>query len=161
MIVILIIGVLSAVIVPKIIAIDKRAKERATLANLKAIRKALELYRADNNGILPVDLTDFRPLVPKYLPKSPYNRLNPYPDKSVKVWWIIGNISKTTCDAEWKTHVQSKSYPNAPYGWIYLRDNNDHIHQTGGICEHGYRLITIGYPDGTDLDCDGRPYYEW
>lgn len=52
-IVILVIGVLAAVILPKFIGQVDQAKIATTKANLESLRSATRLYYADNKGVLP------------------------------------------------------------------------------------------------------------
>ena len=53
LIVILIIGVLAAVIAPKFVEMQRKAKEAATKRNLAAIRAAIKFYQAEHEGRLP------------------------------------------------------------------------------------------------------------
>lgn len=84
LIVILIIGILSAVIAPRMAAMDRKAKEAATKRNLEALRAAIRFYQADHDGRLPFNGLPLQilengttpslsnnDLVPLYIPKIP------------------------------------------------------------------------------------------
>lgn len=70
MVVVVVIGTLAAMAIPKFAAAVRKANEGSTLANLGAIRSALTIYYADNEGTYPADLLDlFRP-GSRYLDRS-------------------------------------------------------------------------------------------
>ena len=66
--VILLIGILAAIIVPKFINHAENAKTARVQANLLAMRSAIRLWQADHDGESPKKLSD---LVPDYLPQLP------------------------------------------------------------------------------------------
>lgn len=53
MVVIIILGILAAVIVPRVIGASQDAQESALLGNITGIRNALELYASQHNGRYP------------------------------------------------------------------------------------------------------------
>lgn len=53
MIVVAIIGLLAAIAVPRFGALLRKANEGRTKGNLGAVRSALKIYYADNNGVYP------------------------------------------------------------------------------------------------------------
>ncbi|MEW6106938.1 MAG: prepilin-type N-terminal cleavage/methylation domain-containing protein [Bacillota bacterium] len=53
LIVLAIIGILAAIAVPNITKATRSAKEKACLANIKAIEAAVAMYAADHSGDLP------------------------------------------------------------------------------------------------------------
>lgn len=52
-VVIMILGILATIAVPKFLKTSARAHDNATRQSLAVIRNAIELYTADNNGQLP------------------------------------------------------------------------------------------------------------
>jgi len=74
MITVAVIGILSAVAVPKFGGMLKSAKEASVKSNLGIIRSALNIYYADNLANFPVgaagsDQTTLQTsLIPKYIP---------------------------------------------------------------------------------------------
>jgi len=66
--VIVIIGILSAIIFPKFVDQAENAKVARIQANLLAMRSAIRLWQADHDGEFPKKLSD---LVPDYLPQLP------------------------------------------------------------------------------------------
>ncbi len=66
--VIILIGVLAAIIIPKFGAQADRARIARTKANIVSIRSAIRIYQADHDGKPPAKLLD---LVPDYLPTMP------------------------------------------------------------------------------------------
>jgi prepilin-type N-terminal cleavage/methylation domain-containing protein len=70
MVVIVILGILSAVIAPRIPQFVNKAKEGRTKGNLATLRSTMNIYYSDNDGFYPIaDPT--ASLVPKYLKKIP------------------------------------------------------------------------------------------
>jgi prepilin-type N-terminal cleavage/methylation domain-containing protein len=70
MVVIVILGILAAVIAPRIPQFVNKAKEGRTKGNLATLRSTLNIYYSDNDGWYPVTApTDC--LVPKYLKMIP------------------------------------------------------------------------------------------
>lgn len=66
--VIIIIGILAAIIVPKFAGQAEKAQIARTKANINALRSAIRLYQFDHDGDRPANLKD---LVPDYLPRLP------------------------------------------------------------------------------------------
>jgi prepilin-type N-terminal cleavage/methylation domain-containing protein len=66
--VIILIGILATIIMPKFGAQAERAKIARTKANIVSIRSAIRIYQADHDGKPPTKLSD---LVPDYLPMMP------------------------------------------------------------------------------------------
>ena len=56
MIVVAIIGILAAVAMPKFADLVRKSKEGATKGSLGAVRSALSIYYADNEGMWPLSL---------------------------------------------------------------------------------------------------------
>jgi len=72
--VIVLIGILAAIIVPKFAGQTDKAKIAATKINLESIRSAIRMYQADHNGALPNSIGD---LIGTYLPNIPEERITP------------------------------------------------------------------------------------
>ncbi|OIO04722.1 MAG: hypothetical protein COX65_09610 [Elusimicrobia bacterium CG_4_10_14_0_2_um_filter_56_8] len=77
MIVVAIIGILSAAAIPKFAELIKKSREGATLGHLSAIRSALRIYYGDKEGLFPAcpsgpNSTLLQSaMIPKYLDKWP------------------------------------------------------------------------------------------
>ena len=76
MIVVAIIGLLSAIAFPQFSTIARKAYEARTKANLGTIRSALAIYYGDTDGQYPTD--DLTSLTPKYLSAIPLKYTPPY-----------------------------------------------------------------------------------
>jgi prepilin-type N-terminal cleavage/methylation domain-containing protein len=72
--VIIIIGILAAIIVPKFAGQTDKAKVATTKANINSIRSAVRLWQSDNDGKLPSALSD---LVPTYIRAIPEEAITP------------------------------------------------------------------------------------
>src|ERR1051326_5624115 len=64
MIVVVIIGILAAIAIPNFIAMQARAKEGSTKANMHTFQLASEDYGVQNDGIYPSAATLVEPLLP-------------------------------------------------------------------------------------------------
>lgn len=85
LIVVIILGALAAIAIPKIAASAADAKRNACHTNIDVINTQIELYAADNNGVYPTDLTTITEDVdyfPDGAPKCPVTDAN-YPDTLV------------------------------------------------------------------------------
>ena len=65
MIVVVIIGILAAIAIPNFIAMQDRAKEGSTKANMHTFQLAAEDYGVQNNGTYAVDAATVAPLLPR------------------------------------------------------------------------------------------------
>ncbi len=70
MIVVAVIGILTAVAIPKMGSLVRKSREASTKANLGSIRSALSIYYADNEGKFPTELQTLA-YNKKYLPIIP------------------------------------------------------------------------------------------
>ena len=75
MIVVAIIGILSAVAIPEFANLVGKSQEGATKVNLGTIRSALAIYYGDNDGFYPSNLTA---LIPNYLVSLPAATVPPH-----------------------------------------------------------------------------------
>ena len=69
MVVIVILGILAAVIAPRIPQFVNKAKEGKTKGNLGTLRSTLNIYYSDNDGRYPIDTLAC--LSPKYIKEVP------------------------------------------------------------------------------------------
>ena len=72
--VIIIIGILAAIIVPKFAGQSDNAKAAATKANVNSLRSAVRLWQSDHEGDPPAALSD---LVPDYIRAIPEEPITP------------------------------------------------------------------------------------
>lgn len=85
LIVVLILGALAAIAIPKITASAHNAKKNACYTNIDIINTQIELYAADNDGNYPATLpviTDDTDYFPDGAPQCPITEAN-YPDDLV------------------------------------------------------------------------------
>ncbi len=75
--VIIIIGILAAIIVPKFAGQSDKAKIATTKANLNSLRSAVRLWQSDNDGTPPAALAN---LVPNYIRAIPEEAITPSTD---------------------------------------------------------------------------------
>lgn len=68
MVVVVIIGILTAIAIPVFNSVETNAKEKTCEANVRTIQSAIEVYRADNNGTDPANLAA---LIPTYIKEEP------------------------------------------------------------------------------------------
>ena len=75
-VVVMVIGILAAVAVPKLVRVAGTATENGLLQNLAVVRDAIELHSAQNGGKLPGDAgteADFKADLAPYIRKFPTN----------------------------------------------------------------------------------------
>jgi len=65
MIVVVIIGILAAIAIPNFIAMQKRAKEGSTKANMHTFQLAAEDYGVQNDGTYAAAATSLEPMLPQ------------------------------------------------------------------------------------------------
>ena len=114
-VVVLILGILAVVALPKVINNSVAAKESAATTSLSSIRDAVELYRSQANGFLPSsdNQTNFKRDLDPYLRGSTFPK-SPAPDKvnnNVKIVATTGTLASTG-DAE---------------GWLYSSSTGELI----------------------------------
>ncbi|MCS7262003.1 MAG: type II secretion system major pseudopilin GspG [Aquificaceae bacterium] len=86
LVVVIILGILAAIVVPRITGRVDEAKVEATRVQLKAIRDALEQYKLDN-GFYPTTEQGLRALVEKPATPPVPQRWRQYMDKVPKDVW--------------------------------------------------------------------------
>ncbi len=79
-IVVFIIGLLAMIAVPNFIAMNNRAKDGATKANMREVQLACEDYANQNDGLYTSDPTKIKPLLWRMLK-------NPWTGKSLTLMW--------------------------------------------------------------------------
>jgi prepilin-type N-terminal cleavage/methylation domain-containing protein len=85
LIVVVILGVLAAIAIPRISASAYNAKKNACHTNINTINSQIELYAADNNGTYPANLqvvTDSVTYFPSGSPQCPVTEAN-YPSSLI------------------------------------------------------------------------------
>jgi type IV pilus assembly protein PilA len=85
LIVVIILGALAAIAIPKISASASNAKKNACHTNIDIINSQIEMYAADHNGVYPTDLqtiTDDTDYFPDGAPQCPITEAN-YPNTLV------------------------------------------------------------------------------
>ena len=142
MIVVVIIGILAMVAIPKFSDILRKSKEGSTKGSLTNLRSALSIYITDNNGSSPLqnsvnptpeELT--RALVPKYITAIPMVRLGEnHPDSAT--------IRISTYSDAAQDLAASPAFDNS--GWVYSN--------SGG----GKWWISCSHKD-----TKGNPIYTW
>lgn len=104
-VVVLILGILAVVALPKIINNSATARDSAATTSLASIRDALELYRAQANGAFPSSDTqiNFKNDLDPYLRGSTFPK-SPAPDKAnnnVKIVTTTGTLTATIDPEGW------------------------------------------------------------
>ncbi|MBP7796342.1 MAG: type II secretion system protein [Elusimicrobiales bacterium] len=123
MIVIVIIGILAAVAVPKFADMVDKSKEGATKAQLTAIRGALQVYYSDNEGKFPLDKDTVNgsstavlttSLIPKYISDIGMAKL---PHKA------NNNNCATESSTVYKVAIPTANVSDTQGGWAYDSDD--------------------------------------
>ena len=117
MVVIVILGILAAVIAPRIPKFVNKAKEGKTKGNLGTLRSTLNIYYSDNDGVYPVDTLGT--LAPKYIKQIPDAEVPNVHDASPAV----------VADADTSTQ---NLLPGDAGGWMY--ENTKQMDNWGDIC---------------------------
>ena len=96
-----IIGILAAVAIPKFADMVRKSKEGATKGQLGALRSALSVYYAENEGLYPVCTlagSDPCALSPKYIADPTPRVVTPnYHDKAAGGWLRVSNCAILPC----------------------------------------------------------------
>jgi prepilin-type N-terminal cleavage/methylation domain-containing protein len=85
MIVVAIIGILASIAIPKFAELIRKSNEGKSKGNLGAIRSALSIYYADNEGSYPTDHLEALTQNGKYIDKLPASETPPYHASSANV----------------------------------------------------------------------------
>lgn len=131
MAVVAILGILSAISVPKISALIDKSKDATTKGNLGALRSALAIYNADSEGKYPQFPPPFSQtagygsllhdtLIPKYLSKIPIATPSRGHHKGSDEVYLVWNMSGNQDDE-----------PTSGYGWTYDANPFDELKPEG------------------------------
>ena len=110
MIVVVIIGILAAIAIPNFIAMQDRAKEGSTKANMHTFQLAAEDYGVQNNATYSADCAGVAPL----LPRGGANFKNPFNSASASyvdagAWAVPQTTGSTTSGiTAYQDSVQAK-----------------------------------------------------
>ncbi len=112
MVVIVILGILAAVIAPRIPQFVNKAKEGKTKGNLGTLRSTLNIYYSDNDGRYPVDT--LASLSPKYIREIPQMETA-----------VFSGVSNTHRHGPTNAVIAgSASSVNDAGGWVYQNDSD-------------------------------------
>lgn len=111
MVVIVILGILAAVVAPRIPDFVKKAKEGKTKGNLGTLRSSINIYYSDSDGVYPSD--NLSVLVPKYVKEIPAMETAAFPNKA------------TTANLGPSVTVKTTGDNDATGGWWYQPDNTN------------------------------------
>ncbi|PKL92307.1 MAG: hypothetical protein CVV21_03065 [Candidatus Goldiibacteriota bacterium HGW-Goldbacteria-1] len=121
MIVVAIIGILSAVAIPKFSDMLEKSREGATKGNVGAIKSAVSIYYGDNQGQFPEDLDTAPDKFGAYLDRMPPVKVkgqhNPNPLK--------GTVITVTVDTEKALATKSDNIGLDTDGWRYNNKSGD------------------------------------
>jgi general secretion pathway protein G len=85
-IVVMILGILAGVAAPKLFNTTSRAEDNSVMQSLAVVRDAIELYAAENQGLVPANAGALTgALVPTYIRKMPVNPFNQLSDVKATV----------------------------------------------------------------------------
>ena len=118
MIVVAIIGILTAIAVPKFADLISKSREGATKGALSNVRSALQIYYGDNEGWFPTDSLSCLTTTAKYITEIPIAKLpgTPHPDaRSIQLF------SKVTSAGLLDTGPLGGTADQG--GWAYFSDN--------------------------------------
>ncbi|MCI0364871.1 MAG: prepilin-type N-terminal cleavage/methylation domain-containing protein [Phycisphaerales bacterium] len=105
LIVVVIIGILAALVIPRFSNAAEEAGNNGARSQLRIIRGQIELYRAHHQGVLPdiltdwTDLTDMDPTFGRYLQQAPRNPM--IVDPALTTLCIAGTVTDTGVAAGW------------------------------------------------------------
>jgi len=124
MVVVVILGILAAVLAPKIPLFLTKAKEGKTKGNLATLRSTLNIYYSDNDGIYPYD--NLSSIVPKYLKTIPDCQISPYhaATNSVSNGSVVGNSDT----GSWE---YNRYDTNASWGSVWVECTHNDCTETG------------------------------
>ena len=80
MIIVVIIGILSAIAIPNLVVMEDRSRERTLMQNMHVVQQAVELFATQNDGLYPQDEDDLRQ-VKCYCPKGQWPT-NPFGEEA-------------------------------------------------------------------------------
>ena len=109
MLVVAIIGLLAALMVPKFANMVIRSKEAAVMGQLGALRSAVHIYCADNEGLFPLHVNPAygSPLIPKYIANIPKISIPTYPSH------VPGNMDTGSAAIDFSVFPPNNSFAYA------------------------------------------------
>lgn len=171
LIVVAIIGILSAIAVPNFLNAQTRAKVSRCMADLRAIYTGVELLRQDR-GYLPIDVWDYNTDEGKKILKEKLGNVGAAPANARSADMILavltspisymsavpidpflkktGNNAERGFEGPLTTYVYIDEDPNIPGKDMYfmaLMDQQEQSHKLQPIQEHEFALVSVG-PDG-------------
>ncbi|MEW6039919.1 MAG: prepilin-type N-terminal cleavage/methylation domain-containing protein [Elusimicrobiota bacterium] len=130
MVIIVILGILVAVIAPRIPGFVEKSKQSRTKGNLANLRSALKLYYSDNDGKYPVTASIAEFLVPRYMKEMPNAEMPPNHAPSDVITGDVGLNQITPADAGGWIY----NYNNASNAWGDVMPNcNAHTDSSGNF----------------------------
>jgi len=147
MVVVAIIGLLSAILVPKFVDMIIRSKEATVKGQLGAIRGALNIYYADNEGFYPDPLDTGLTANGRYL--------SSFPVISIPSVDAQDNPGHSNAGAFGTTIYNSNSCPQNPHdfllgmSWLYGWDGNNFPACYGQVLVDCSHLDSKGVPWST------------
>jgi len=142
MIVVAIIGILSAIAIPKFADLIRKSNEGATKGNLGAIRSAVSIYYGEQEGVFPAPTTDGTDAVPTslggiltsnngtYIKAMPNCYTPPYHPATNSTTIAVSSADETTGAGGWGYQPNATPAANArPYGDVWV--NCTHVDSKG------------------------------
>ncbi|MBN2753770.1 MAG: type II secretion system protein [Candidatus Goldbacteria bacterium] len=118
MIVVAIIGILSAVAIPKFSDMLEKSREGATKGNVGAIKSAVSIYYGDNQGVFPTDLDTHANKFGAYLDRMPPVKVRGPSTNTFK-------LSGSDISVALETTAPPASIGTATDGWKYNNQTGD------------------------------------
>ena len=154
LVVIAIIGLLSTVIAAPIQNARKKAKDAKKLAELSAVRLALDQYAEGNNGNYPAKLGDlapqYMPVLPTYALEATNPRASPIRDRFAYVVYTTSSVGSTITERfGYHLGVHMDVYADALNNDRDCRGTSASAVLTAGTCVwfNTTNAITESYPD--------------
>jgi len=120
MIVVAIIGILSAVAIPKFSDMLEKSREGATKGNVGAIKSAVSIYYGDNQGIFPDDLDTALNKFGAYLDRMP-----PVKVRGPNTFKLSGTDISVTIDTDKALALVADNIATNTDGWRYNNKTGD------------------------------------
>jgi len=122
MIVVAIIGILSAVAIPKFSDMLEKSREGATKGNVGAIKSAVSIYYGDNQGIFPTDLETHANKFGAYLDRMPPVKVK---GPTTNTFKLSGTDFSVTLDTVAALAYDLDNIVTGTDGWRYNNQTGD------------------------------------
>ena len=109
MIVVVIIGILAAIAIPNFIAMQNRAKEGSTKANMHTFQLSSEDYGVQNDGVYADNASQISTLLPGTF-KNPFGGTSAWEDRGVNIAPCTGPSGVTSYSDSLSTSYNIKGY---------------------------------------------------